>query len=225
MLCYAMLCYAMLCYAMLCYQQDKFMNDCNSFSQVEIAGYRIEKGANWIHFYDDEESAPLWNAKLKNNLRGIINDYSNLIIRDENGKNITNKATYDKLLKIFGNLEDAQEKRKKDKKSPIPARVGLSLMGWKPKTQAEYALEYLEVDFENAKNAELTPFQGIIEKGKDFFLTDERGMWSIYEELYTSFKDKIKLNTTVTGIKYNSSMVEVITDQTCVKIYRLRSFE
>ncbi|XP_028514818.1 polyamine oxidase 1, partial [Exaiptasia diaphana] len=98
-----------------------------------------------------------------------------------------------------------------DKKSPIPARVGLSLMGWKPKTQAEYALEYLEVDFENAKNAELTPFQGIIEKGKDFFLTDERGMWSIYEELYTSFKDKIKLNTTVTGIKYNSSMVEVTT--------------
>jgi len=51
------------------------------FSQGEIAGYKVEKGANWIHFAKDEETEPIWQQKKKNKIQGIWSDYSSIIIR------------------------------------------------------------------------------------------------------------------------------------------------
>jgi len=50
-------------------------------------------------------------------------------------------------------------------------------MGWDPKTPQEFALEYLEIDFENSKAAELLPFDALFEKDLhgDFFMADKRG--------------------------------------------------
>ena len=51
-------------------------------------------------------------------------------------------------------------------------------MGWNPTTPQEFALEYLEIDFENSKAAELLPFNALFEKDVhgDFFMVDERGI-------------------------------------------------
>lgn len=54
---------------------------CINFHQVEIAGYKVEQGANWIHFAHDEETAPIWQKKLKNNIHGFFSNYSSFIIR------------------------------------------------------------------------------------------------------------------------------------------------
>ncbi|KAK3711619.1 hypothetical protein QZH41_003790 [Actinostola sp. cb2023] len=177
----------------------------------EMANYKIEKGANWIHFAKEAETVPIWKLKQARNMRGIYSDYTDMIIRNETGANVTDMASYHKIQKLFETVEDEQDERKEKKKSPISARVGLSLLGWKPKTAAQYVLEYLEVDFENSKQAELVPFSGLFEKGTDFLVTDSRGFWTLFQDLYKGFEEKIKLNKTVTGIKYNSSFVEVTT--------------
>ena len=63
----------------------------------------------------------------------------------------------------------------------MPARVGFQLMGWKGKRPIERAIEYLNVDFEYAKPPEEFSFYNLFERGKDFFVTDERGLWTLYE--------------------------------------------
>jgi len=50
------------------------------FKQRSFAGVKLEEGANWIHYADDEEN-PLWELKKKHNLRGIYTNYSDVIIR------------------------------------------------------------------------------------------------------------------------------------------------
>ena len=50
------------------------------FKQKSFAGVKLEEGANWIHYADDEQN-PLWELKKKHNLRGIYTNYSDVIIR------------------------------------------------------------------------------------------------------------------------------------------------
>lgn len=50
------------------------------FKQRSFAGAKLEEGANWIHYADDQEN-PLWELKQKYNLRGIFTNYSDVIIR------------------------------------------------------------------------------------------------------------------------------------------------
>ena len=50
------------------------------FKQRSFAGAKLEEGANWIHYADDEQN-PLWELKKKHNLRGIYTNYSDVIIR------------------------------------------------------------------------------------------------------------------------------------------------
>ena len=50
------------------------------FKQRSFAGVKLEEGANWIHYADDEQN-PLWELKKKHNLRGIYTNYSDVIIR------------------------------------------------------------------------------------------------------------------------------------------------
>ena len=108
-------------------------------------------------------------------------------------------------------IEDYQNERRLNKLSDMPARVGFQLMGWKGKRPIERAIEYLNVDFEYAKPPEEFSFYNLFERGKDFFVTDERGLWTLYEDLYKPLEKKTLLNKTVTKIKLNPDSVEAQT--------------
>ncbi len=132
--------------------------------------------------------------------------------RDEQGNDITDlsvsKEYYDK---VEGRVEEYIEARKEKKLPDIPARVGLQLMGWKAKRPIEEVVEYFNLDFEFAKRPELVSFHQLFERGEDYFVSDQRGFWSMFEDLYKPLTNKILLNKTVTEIKYSETSVEVST--------------
>ncbi|XP_078349006.1 uncharacterized protein LOC144633953 isoform X2 [Oculina patagonica] len=179
---------------------------------VPFEGFYVEAGANWIHFTDDEETAPIVKLRDAKNIQGIRCNYSDFIIRDEQGNDITDlsvsKEYYDK---VEGRVEEYIEARKEKKLPDIPARVGLQLMGWKAKRPIEEVVEYFNLDFEFAKRPELVSFHQLFERGEDYFVSDQRGFWSMFEDLYKPLTNKILLNKTVTEIKYSETSVEVST--------------
>lgn len=93
----------------------------------------------------------------------------------------------------------------------IPARVGLQLIGWKSNRPIEKVLEYFRLDFEHAKPPDLVSFYQLFSKGKDFFVSDPRGLWSLYKDLYKPTMDRILLRETVEKIKYSDDSVEIHT--------------
>ena len=48
---------------------------------VPFAGINIEVGANWIHFTDDEDTAPLVKLKDAKKMNGIPSNYSDFVVR------------------------------------------------------------------------------------------------------------------------------------------------
>ena len=134
------------------------------------------------------------------------------LFRDDVGNDITDfrvlKEFHDK---VETKLEDYLEERKEQKLPDVPARVGVQLMGWKSKRPIEKVIEYLNMDFEYSKRPELVSFYQLFERGEDFFITDQRGAWSMYEDLYKPLTNRIILGKTVTEIKYSATSVEVTT--------------
>ena len=110
-----------------------------------------------------------------------------------------------------GRVEEYIEARKEKKLPDIPARVGLQLMGWKDTRPIEKVVEYFNFDFEFAKRPELVSFYQMFERGEEFFVSDQRGFWSMYEDLYKPLTNQILLGKTVTEIKYSATSVEVST--------------
>lgn len=47
---------------------------------VPFAGIKVELGANWIHYFDEEEN-PLVPLRDKHNLTGLLSNYSNVRAR------------------------------------------------------------------------------------------------------------------------------------------------
>ena len=127
---------------------------------------------------------------------------------------MTTKSDILRLKKALKGAEKEQEERKEKKKPPISARTGLALLGWNPKTAEEYAIEFFSIDKYYGKQAELVSFEALEwaaeDKPNHFFSTDQRGLFVVYEDVKKSVQSKIKLSTTVTGIKYNTSVMEVI---------------
>ena len=111
----------------------------------------------------------------------------------------------------------------------ISARVGLQLMGWKSNNPVEKVLEYFKLDFEHAKQPELVSFHqllNLLNRGKDFFVSDKRGLWSLYEDLHKPVMDHVFLQKAVDRITYSANSVEVRTknNETFVSDYALCTF-
>ena len=84
-------------------------------------------------------------------------------------------------------------------------------MEWKGKRPVERAIEYFSLDFEFSKPPEEFAFYNMFERGQDFFVTDERGVWPLYEDLYKPLETKTLLGKAVTKIKITADLVEVQT--------------
>ena len=123
-------------------------------------------------------------------------------------------------------LEDFQWHRKKRNMPQIPARVGLQLMGWKSDSPIEKVLEYFKIDFTHSKNPELISFYNLIGEGKDFLVSDQRGLWFMYKSLYRRVKKKVLLKKTVDSITYsgNSVVIQTKENETFVADYALCTF-
>ena len=133
--------------------------------------------------------------------------------RDEDGNDITDFSVYNEYLdKVDRHVEEYVEARKEKELPDIPARVGLQLMGWKTEKQLiRKVVEYFNFDFEYGKRPELTSFFQLAEGGDEFFVSDQRGFWSMFEDLYQPLTNRILLGKTVTEIKYSDTSVEVTT--------------
>ena len=108
----------------------------------------------------------------------------------------------------------------------ISARVGLQLMGWRSDKPIEKALEYFAFDFEHAKPLELVSYYQLFTRGQDFFVTDQRGLWSLYENLYKPVNERVLFQRTVERIKYSDHSVVIQTEnkETFVADYALCTF-
>lgn len=194
---------------------------------IQFEGLTIETGANWLHLLDDEDSAPLTKRKEETSIGGVWCNYSDVIMRDENGRDITDWEIVCRFdVEVEKKLENFQKARKDNNLPDIPARVGLQLMGWKSRQPIEKVLEYSRLDFEHAKPPELVSFYQLFSRGRDFFVSDSRGLWSLYEDLYIPLEKHILLRETVEKISYFSDSVEVQTksNKTFVADYVLCTF-
>ncbi|EDO42068.1 predicted protein, partial [Nematostella vectensis] len=80
-----------------------------------------------------------------------------------------------------------------------------------PRTPVGQVLEYFSIDFEYSVRLEQVSFNNMDARETDFYSTDQRGFYNIFNETVETFKDKIKLNETVARVKYNNTGVEVTT--------------
>ncbi|CAH3172047.1 unnamed protein product [Porites lobata] len=194
---------------------------------VQFEGVRVEAGANWLHSLDNEASEVLVKLMSDSKISGLWSNYSDFIIRDENGIDVTDWKVIQKFKKtVVEKLEDFQWHRKKRNMPQIPARVGLQLMGWKSDSPIEKVLEYFKIDFTHSKNPELISFYNLIGEGKDFLVSDQRGLWFMYKSLYRRVKKKVLLKKTVDSITYsgNSVVIQTKENETFVADYALCTF-
>ncbi|XP_078348136.1 uncharacterized protein LOC144633196 [Oculina patagonica] len=194
---------------------------------MQFEGITIETGANWLHLLNDEDTAPLAERLIKTEMTGVWCNYSDIIIRDETGEDITDWEVIRKFDKeIEEKLEEFQLARKRRHEPDIPARVGLQLMGWKSNQPIEKVLEYFRLDFEHAKQPDLVSFYQLFSRGKDFFVSDLQGLWSLYEDLYKPVMERTILQETVEKIRYSDHSVELHTksNETFVADYALCTF-
>lgn len=93
----------------------------------------------------------------------------------------------------------------------MPVSTALQMLGWTSDTPLKKVLSWLDIDFEYGENEHVTSLNNVGPPGEDFFITDQRGIWTLFSDFYSSFKEKISLNKTVVQVKYDNNGVEVIT--------------
>lgn len=195
------------------------------FKQKSFSGVKLEEGANWIHFADDDDN-PLWNLKEKHNLRGIYTNYSDVIMRDERGRDITDRY----LLQLFAEAEEKliklSERKSNHQRPDMSVRAALSSVGWRPDTPSKRVIEYSVLDFEFAEKPKMESLTGFGSRSVDFFVADPRGYGSIFLKMADSFKDKILLNKIVKSVSYTRYGVRVSTvdGETYIGNYGLCTF-
>ena len=101
----------------------------------------------------------------------------------------------------------------KNKELDIPVKTAFEIVGWKPKSPMEKALDYFATDFQNeAPPKQLSAWStGFTGEGTDELVTDQRGYAYILREEAKSFQNKIHLQTVVKKISYNDKKVTVET--------------
>lgn len=95
----------------------------------------------------------------------------------------------------------------------MPASTALEMLGWRSDTTLKKALSWFGINFEYGVGEEKTSLNNMATLGDDLFITDQRGMWTLFSNFYSTFQEKILLNKTVSQIKYNNEVVVVTTTE------------
>ena len=107
----------------------------------------------------------------------------------------------------MGEARDAQDPPPRD----MPASVGLKLLGWRSDTTMKRTFSWFDIDFEYGGDEDETSLNNMGFPGEDFFITDQRGYWTIFTGFYKSFEEKILLKKPVSKIIYSEEGVTVVT--------------
>lgn len=120
---------------------------------------------------------------------------------------------YKEWQKAIGELFKMGEARGEQDIPPrdMPASTALKLLGWTSDTSLKKALSWFDIDLEYGGSEKETSLNNMGPIGDDLFITDQRGIWTLFSDFYSSFEEKILLNKTVSKIKYNDEGVEVST--------------
>ena len=93
----------------------------------------------------------------------------------------------------------------------MSATTALKKLGWISDTPLKKLLSWYDIDFEYGVGEDEVSLNNMRAEGEDIFISDQRGVWSLYRDFYSSFSGKILMNQTVTRIKYSDESVEVTT--------------
>ena len=137
-----------------------------------------------------------------------------LEFRNDFGKDVTNLKLLEEWEKVGLKLFTIAEKRGEEDNPPrdMPVSVALKLLGWRSNTPAKKAVSWFELGSQyggDEKEISLNNMGFIPEQ--DFFVTDQRGYWSIFNDFYKSFESKILLNKVVHKIQYSDNGVTIAT--------------
>lgn len=183
-------------------------------TQASFAGMKVEMGANWIHFSDEDDN-PLMPLKNKNNLTATTSNFDRRIIRNDTGADVTNRELFKEWTVARDKLFKLGEERGEEDIPPrdMPANTALKKLGWISDTPLKKLLSWYDIDFEYGVDEKETSLNNMGAAGEDTFITDQRGVWSLYRDFYSNFPEKVLVNQTVTRIKYSDGSVEVTTGE------------
>ena len=195
---------------------------------VEIAGVKVEAGANWIHNVDrtgrQMPANPLWPLRQRCGLRGVYTDFSSRIVYNLNGMDVTESlqqrgedisAAYERIGALSSTMMSANQ-------PDISVRTALNRNNWNPTTAVDNFLDWFNFDFDFADPPDIASlYQTQTDRGEDFgsdefFVTDQRGYAyltnCLAEDFLTQDSSRLRLNTTVTAMEYNDSCVCAVTE-------------
>ncbi|XP_015767260.1 PREDICTED: polyamine oxidase-like isoform X4 [Acropora digitifera] len=181
-------------------------------TQASFAGIKVEMGANWIQ-HSDEDDDPLMPLKNKSNLTATPSNYGRHIIRNDTGADVTNSELLKQWTVASDKLFKLGEERGEEDIPPrdMPATIALEKLGWISDTPLKKLLSWNTINFEYGVSERETSLNNMAPGGEDLFITDQRGLWTLFRDFYSKFARKIVLNQTVTRIKYSDESVEVTT--------------
>ena len=197
---------------------------------VEIAGVKVEAGANWIHFVNrtgpQQPVNPLWPLKERCGLQGVYSNFSSRIVYNVNGTDVTESSrfrereanistAYEKTHALRSTLMSANQ-------TDISVRNALNRNNWNPTTAEDNYLDWYFFDFDFADSPNIASLYQILngrgaEFGPDqFFVTDQRGYAyltkCLAEDFLTQDSSRLRLNARVTAMEYSDSCVCAVTE-------------
>lgn len=96
---------------------------------------------------------------------------------------------------------------------PGSFKVELERYNWTSLTPLHDIIEYFDIDFECARSPDTVSFYKLDSRDYDFFVSDPRGVNSLFKPLYSRFKNQIHLGEVVRSIEYTGSSVVVNTSR------------
>ncbi|KAI7878596.1 amine oxidase [Lichtheimia hyalospora FSU 10163] len=186
----------------------------------------IELGCNWVQGLGTN---PINELRKEHGLKTVANNGDNVIFRDEDGV-VNHTKAYNEYNDAYDSIWELTEKRLANNQVDISARTAFNLIGYKPKTPLEQAVEYYLFDWEMAENPEVSSTIYTIyndnftygdtvfgpDSDSDRFVLDPRGFKHIFLEEAKKFlkkdDDRVLYNTLVTKIEYDQNGVAIQTN-------------
>ncbi|XP_045157077.2 uncharacterized protein LOC123523472 [Mercenaria mercenaria] len=190
---------------------------------VNISGYMMELGAQWIYGLGSNPIAALADQYGFE----IVEEFDTWVVRDKFGNNVTAKADNDwyHIVDVLEKVRRFSRKLHRDGEPDITAEALLRKFGWNPVDNVAEAVEVYQLDVENGRETPsvsgkyLNNLRVFEEHGSDDWMisSDPRGYSYIIDELVRSFRDgqRILFNKKVTSIENwddENTLVEVYTE-------------